>query len=200
MKKQLQEVFKKIDEIGLSGNDEKVLEDIRVHIYKEQLKRLINAIDIFKKIEEKMNENIDNLDIKELINIEKTLVKSIDNIQSLLRQFEPALKQETDIRDVMKEMGISETDNPKQILRKVIATQVVNLLNQVHEAQESLNKYKQGSLGNWKASESLKSLTQVIAELVKTMERLEADTDLGEKGLTVSDIIQIYEEEIAHNE
>ena len=194
IEKSIKDILSKIEQIGISKEEEFILEDIRVHIYKEQLKRLVNAIDIFKKIEFKLNESIDEMDVKDLVNVEKALVKTIDNIQSLLRQFEPAMKKDIDVKDVIEELGLSETDNPKQILRKVIASQVVSLLNQVYEVQENLNKFKQGSLNSWKASESLKSLTSVITELIKTLERLEGD-DLAEEGLTLESIINIYEEE-----
>jgi len=182
-----------IDNLKIENFENKE-EEIRIYIYKEHLKRILKAVELLEIIEKKIFEEIDNIEIKDLIKIHQQTLKSIEVLKSTKGHFEPLLKSSKDIKEAIAGLGLSPDDDEKQIIKKIIITQVANLVSEVNEVQKALNKYQLGSISHWKAQETLKSLTQVIHDLLKSMERLEKETGEENNVLTVQDILDMYAE------
>ena len=185
-----------VDSLDFSSHSYEEQEDkIKGFVYKQHIKRLLFSLQMLEKVEERMLKDLENqeteFNLKELIELQKTITKTIDLIKTSIIDFEPSIRK-ANIVDITKELGLSSTDNPKQILKKIISSQLITLLSQVHETQENLLKHRQGTIGNWKASESLKSLTEVIDRFIKMLDGLEEDEKSEINGITVKDIVELY--------
>ena len=174
------------------------VQHFKVLAYKLSLKRLFLIIKVLKKIEERLEVEVNKIEnIKELMNVYKSLVKGLDLLNSQLRFFFPSKlsedynqqlqEAESVLSDLVDEEGNVNT-------KKLILFKIRDMLRLIVRIRKDMDLFDSGSVDYWKAQNSYLELTNKLVDLVKTLEKIkegEADTEVE---LTMEEILEAYKE------
>jgi hypothetical protein len=190
----VKEFMVELDSLEDNEDFRDITQSFKVYAYKLTLKRLFLLINILKKIEERLEIEVEAIeDVNELMTVYKSLVKGMDLINSQLRFFFPSKLSEEVKQDeqIISEI-ISEDGNVNT--KKLLVFKIKDLLSIITRIRKDMDLFDSGSVDYWKAQNSYLELTAKLIDYVKALEKLEEQENNQEVELTIEDILNAYKE------
>jgi hypothetical protein len=194
----LKEFMTELDSLDDDTDYRDLNQFFKVLAFKLSLKRLFIIIKTLKKIEERLEVEVDVIeDIGELMNVYKSLVKGMDLLNSQLRFFFPS-KLSKEYNEQLQEVDsvlsglIDEEGNVNT--KNIVIYNIRDILKSIVRIKKDMSLFDSGSVDYWKAQNSYLELLNKLMELVKTLEKIKEQENSNEVELTIDEILEAYNE------